>query len=400
MKFFCLGLFNFCSLFLSAQVFLKGSVVDEKNNPIPGTSIYLNNTSVGTRADDRGNFLLIIPHGKYELIASSIGYETYIQALSSNKDSAFLTIRLKLKNDVLETVVVEPYEKDGWEKWGRFFIENFIGQSEFAENCKIRNREVIKFRHSKKTNLLNAYADEPLVIENKSLGYTIFYQLESFTFDFNKHYLIYTGYPFFQAMKGSGNKLKKWGNNRREAYYGSMMHFMRSLYRNQLIQDGFEVRRLQKIPNEEKIRVRAVYAGNKGITKASGSTIAGEINKDSSDYYSKILKQPNEHNIIGRAILPGDSIAYAAGQTTAGLYFENYLLVIYKKKLAPLEYRQQFPKNSTAMQSQLILINGQPVEIEANGSYFNPTDLLSLGYWAWSEKIAAVLPFDYEPSKE
>ena len=76
--------------------------------------------------------------------------------------------------------------------------------------------------------------------------------------------------------------------------------------------------------------------------------------------------------------------------------FENYLLVIYKKKLAPLAYRQQFPKSSTAMQSQLVLVNGLPIEIEANGSYYNPADLMSMGYWAWSEKIANMLPFDFE----
>jgi hypothetical protein len=74
-------------------------------------------------------------------------------------------------------------------------------------------------------------------------------------------------------------------------------------------------------------------------------------------------------------------------------------LVIYKNKLAPLEYRQQFPKSSTAMMSQIVLINQKPVEIEANGSYYNPVDLMSTGYWAWSEKIATMLPFDYVPSK-
>jgi hypothetical protein len=36
----------------------------------------------------------------------------------------------------------------------------------------------------------------------------------------------------------------------------------------------------------------------------------------------------------------------------------------------------------------LVLVNGLPIEIEANGSYYNPADLMSMGYWAWSEKIA------------
>jgi hypothetical protein len=48
------------------------------------------------------------------------------------------------------------------------------------------------------------------------------------------------------------------------------------------------------------------------------------------------------------------------------------------------------------MQSQLVLVNGLPIEIEANGSYYNPADLMSMGYWAWSEKIANMLPFDFD----
>jgi hypothetical protein len=49
------------------------------------------------------------------------------------------------------------------------------------------------------------------------------------------------------------------------------------------------------------------------------------------------------------------------------------------------------------MMSQIVLINDTPIEIEANGSYYSPTDLMALGYWAWSEKIATMLPFDYTP---
>ena len=191
-------------------------------------------------------------------------------------------------------------------------------------------------------------------------------------------------------------KEKKWEQNRLEVYYGSMMHFMRTVYRNTLAQEGFEVRSLQKIPNNEKQRVRAAYASNMKTSRVNGVVTVREINKDSSDYYDRIMRQEDFQNVIGREILPGDSIAYAVNKTTAGMEFENYLLVIYKKKLAPLAYRQQFPKSSTAMQSQLVLVNGLPIEIEANGSYYNPADLMSMGYWAWSEKIANMLPFDFD----
>jgi len=380
---------------------LKGIVIDEQNNnPVANASVFLNTTSFGTVTNSQGHFELAIPNGRYDLIVSSIGYTTYSQTVYTDKIQDFVTIRLKLKTLVMETVIIEPYEKDGWEKWGNFFLERFIGTSAYAQNCKIENIGVIHFRNSKKNNELTAVADEPLIIINKALGYTIQYQLENFTYNFKSHYLIYAGYPFFQLMKGNSHQQKRWNENRSEAYFGSMMHFMRSDYRNKIIEENFEVRSLQKIPNYEKQRVKAAFTSNQHkVVRSDGTLIVDPINKDTANYYDRILSQQDYKDIIGKNLLTGDSTAYAVDSTTAGLDFKNYLLIIYKNKPAPPEYRHQFPKSSTAMMSEIILINQRPVEIHANGSYYNPVDVMSTGYWAWSETIAMMLPFDYVPPK-
>jgi hypothetical protein len=103
-------------------------------------------------------------------------------------------------------------------------------------------------------------------------------------------------------------------------------------------------------------------------------------------------------NIVGKTVLPGDSIAYAVNKVTAGMDFSDFLLIIYTKKLVPVEYKAQFPKSATARMSELTLVNNNPIEIQANGSYYNPEDLMSLGFWAWSEKMATMLPYDYKLS--
>ena len=41
----------------------------------------------------------------------------------------------------------------------------------------------------------------PFNIENKSLGYTVTYQLEGFSYSFKTNYLQYQGYPFFQPQR-------------------------------------------------------------------------------------------------------------------------------------------------------------------------------------------------------
>lgn len=398
--------YGFCFLLLglisNGQKLLKGVVLDaQKNTPIPNASIFLNTTSVGTVTNEQGNFSLAIPNGKYELIISSIGYETNAQTISSLDAPDFITVKLKIKAEVMQTVVIEPYEKDGWAKWGKFFIESFIGTSDLARDCRIKNTEVIKFRHSKARNELSAFADEPLIIENKALGYTVRYQMETFQYDFKTNYLLYAGYPFFQPMKGNSGRQKRWENRRSEVYAGSIMHFMRAVYRNKIAEEGFEINPLQKIPNAEKQRVKAAYSTNTRTVKSDGGrTIISSINQDTANYYSKVMQQSDYIDVVQKIPLTGDSIAYAIDSTTAGLDFKNYLLIIYKKKFVPKEYLQQVPEASGTMMSQITLINNKPIEIQANGSYFNPVDLLGLGYWTWSEKIATLLPFDYVPPKQ
>ena len=378
---------------------IKGVVLDaEKNVPVPAASVFLSNTSIGTTASVQGTFELSVPNGKFDLIVSSVGFETFNQTIITTDIADFITIRLKPKQNELENVIIEPYEKDGWEKWGKFFTDMFIGNAANAMECKIKNTEVIHFRNSKKTNELIVIADEPLVIENKALGYQVRYQLEGFSYDFKTHYLFYFGYPFFEDLKGSAARKKHWASKRSDAYYGSMMHFMRAVYRNTLAAEGFEVRHLKKIPNLEKQRVKALYAQR---VSTSGKTISlTKENTDSTDYYNRILRGPDVNNVIGRNLLPGDSIAGALDSVTAILDFNDYLLIIYTKKLAAPEYVRQYPDAGTAMASQITLLNNRPIEIQANGSYYSPTDLLHTGYWSWSEKIASMLPFDYHPPKK
>jgi hypothetical protein len=396
-------LYSFCFLLLgflaNSQKVLKGIVLDaERNKAIPNASVFLNTTSIGTVTNEQGDFSLVFQNGKYDLIVSSIGYETYNQTINTSEIPDFITIKLKIKSQVLNPVIVEPYEKDGWEKWGKLFLESFIGTSASALNCRIENVKVIHFRNSKKTNELTAIADEPLIIENKALGYTLKYQLETFTYNFSNHYLLYIGYPLFLPMEGSAAKQKKWRQKREEAYFGSIMHFMRSVYRNKISEEGFEVRNLKKIPNTEK--QNKVFSNNThSITSSDGTIVTTEVDKNTGNIYDQILHPDNYKDVIGKT-LTGDSIAYAVDSTTAGLYFNNFLLVIYKNKIAPPEYGQQLPRNGTAMMSQIVLINGQPIEIEANGNYYDPTGLMSMGYWAWSEKIANMLPFDYKPPSD
>jgi hypothetical protein len=117
--------------------------------------------------------------------------------------------------------------------------------------------------------------------------------------------------------------------------------------------------------------------------------------KDSSDYYEKVLLQPDQFSIVAREKLPVDSFAVAIDSVTAGLDFTDYLQVNYTKRLADVEYSKMFRDNRKAMLSEITLTNAKPIKVLSNGTYFPPTQVLSLGYWAWSEKMATMLPYNY-----
>lgn len=382
-------LYSFCFLFFGfiadGQNLLKGVVLDAVNKkPVSNAAVFINTTSIATKTDDHGDFVLKVPGGRSILVFAADGFETNSSIVDTKQLPDTVIVNLQTKSKPLQK---HAFEKKGWENWGEFFAINFIGSSVNAKECKIKNPKAVHFYVSGEGNELTALSDEPLIIENKPLGYTITYYLESFLFNSKTFLFSYRGYSFFTPMTGNTTKQQTWEKNRSDAYFGSLMHFMRSVYRNRIAEEGFDVRRLKKIRSIDS------YPSSKS---GSANSTRDTISDENDDYKDQILNENNYRDIIG-ASLPGDSIAYAVSTSTVGFDFTNFLLVTYREKEAPPEYQQQI--SGTGRTSELILINKRPVEIESNGSYFDTGDLLILGYWTWSEKIANMLPLDYNPPK-
>jgi hypothetical protein len=193
---------HFCALFIFASTCtlanaqsLKGRIIaSDTRKPVVSANVFLSNTSIGTTTNENGEFILQhFPAGRYDMVVSFIGYESYTISVQSNKLPDNLDIVIKPKINELQEVILEPYEKNGWEKWGTFFLENFIGTSQLARDCKLLNKDVLKFRMNRKTNTLRVSADDRLQIENRALGYNLKYDLVSFEFNFGSRVLVYQG---------------------------------------------------------------------------------------------------------------------------------------------------------------------------------------------------------------
>ncbi|RWU08649.1 DUF4139 domain-containing protein [Pedobacter chitinilyticus] len=87
---------------------VKGKVVDNTDNSaLPGVSIRVKNSSVGTVTDPDGNYSIQMPVGANQLVFSYIGYDS--QELTASYGQ--LNVRLKQDTKALQEVVVTGYNK-------------------------------------------------------------------------------------------------------------------------------------------------------------------------------------------------------------------------------------------------------------------------------------------------
>lgn len=97
----------FCSLVTYGQsIQVKGTVIDELNEPLPGVSISVKNTSTGTITDYDGHYSIHVASGE-TLIFSFIGYITQEIVY---KGEPVVNVALKSDNQLLEEVVVIGYQ--------------------------------------------------------------------------------------------------------------------------------------------------------------------------------------------------------------------------------------------------------------------------------------------------
>ena len=358
------SLYSTVGISQSADFYISGVVYNkETNQPLPGASVFAQNTTNGTQTNAEGKFSLQLPAGGYDLVVTYTGFGTESKRVASaDADNRNLVFELKPKEKEMEAVsIVSSNEvKDGFSKYGSFFLEQFIGKSSNSTSCTIKNPEALKFFFSKKRNRLKVTATEPLMIENRSLGYNIRYTLDSFTHTYDTQVSLYTGYPLFEEMTATGSdQQQRWAAERERAYKGSILHFMRSLYRKELKEEGFEIQFLITYNSSNNSKDTAFVPKN----------IYAALNYQKDDSTQTVAFRPNQKTI---------GILYTKEKPSEGFLNDN-----------KSGYRDfQF--------SILNFLPGESIYIEQNGYYFEQNDISISEYWTW-EKVADQLPYNYIP---
>ncbi len=398
----------FCLSFISiwSQIKISGTVVDEENQPLIGASVYINNTSIGTDTDDEGYFAFTVKEGSYELVVSYIGYDTKKYPIDTKTFKAPIQVKLKSIYDELDEVVIVKKKKKKrrnakQKAYIRRFKKKFLGESRFAKNCEIKNEEALDFNFDPYENVLDAYTSEPLIIINKSLGYEIKYDLVHFTL--TPLSVSYLGNVKYKKLEGSEKEQRKWIKNREKAYLGSKMHFLRSLMKEKVKEQGFVVDLFERKPNPKRPTYKEIADAERVLTRTSGLQRdpfgRSDVPNSEVSKAKKTLEKAQLPEFVDkvkkRDIPVADYSLVYEGEYN--LRFPDYLRVTYLKEAQDPNYKPGKEGNSK-YQVSIILLYNKVVEIRKTGVFKKPLDVFLQGYWAF-EKVGDILPLDYEMGK-
>ncbi|MBE9661031.1 carboxypeptidase-like regulatory domain-containing protein [Mucilaginibacter myungsuensis] len=335
---------------VAQQTFIiSGTVVDENGAPAKSVTVFISGTKKITATDAEGKFSLSsITPGTFQLSVQMIGYGAQVQNVIIKDKNVTVNVALKVKATELREVVIGP---DRWEERYAIFKRQFLGTSDNAKECTIINPKVISFSTNKKK--LMADADEFLIIENKRLGYRIRYLLKAF--EYEDAVTKYDGETSFEELEGTESEKKRWAKNRLQAYEGSMMQFLRSVYHNTAKQDGFVVRALHTSEISGSLMLSADPVTFDSLARGTDTTFISLRHKT---LYIQHIK--GDENKVTE---------------------ESYKLKvtdIYKNK------------------GSLLSLNLPEALIDSKGAYTDYRTFMIQGLWA-SMRIGDQLPFEYQP---
>ncbi|MDZ7704112.1 MAG: hypothetical protein U5L04_06470, partial [Trueperaceae bacterium] len=270
------------------------------------------------------------------------------------KTGSNLRVSEELKPQVVELNQVEVVSSNKeWQNDYAFFKKQFLGDSDFADLSTIENPWVIDFEDTDNGKLA-ASASEPLIVENRGLGYILYIELVNFEWSTRGGGGSYLIYPRYESLEPeSAAEEKSWHINRAKNYYGSLRHFLKNLFRNRLDDKPFYI---DKVRNIEPL--------TKGQTLFRLRQMGGIPRGRLGDYKGYRLYRETDitYNYPAFVAFQGD--------TTKVLINKN----------------AQIEPNT----------NSELFFIDRKGNLLDPTSVTLFGTWA-KNRVAHTLPDDYLP---
>jgi len=372
---------------------ISGIVLNsESKKPISHASVFLSNSAVGTATNENGSFYLSdIRPGQYTLVVSILGYEQYNKVILVGHEPIKLNIELAQKAMMLREVVITSSED--WKRNYEKFRKAFIGTDENAKNCIVINPHILNITYNSTKRVLLADGDEFLIVENRALGYRIKYLLTEFKIDEISNIVSWESKYIFEDLPGSESQKKKWHDKREEAYYGSQMHFFRSLYTDKLTQDGFKIYHMYRYRNPDK--------PDEDIIRQKIQMYKTERRIDSANFWIGLanLSKWSHESLAQPALFSWEIMTNSEQPGVYTLHFTNYLYVVYTKKTDDVYNRDIYRPLDMPNYAVSVLTLGAPFALfDSNGILIQNAPLVE-GTWAMN-RLSELLPVDYIPDQK
>jgi hypothetical protein len=405
----CRTLLLLITLLLSKAAFTQNTftisgTVRDKNETLPGAGVYVSGYKIATATNNDGRFTLPnLKPGSYDILVQMIGYLPFSKNIIISDKSVQVDFTLKENTVMLNEVVirVDPNRP----KYIKQFTDYFIGKSPNAKFCKIINPQVLRVNFDITNSLLTVKTDEFLIVENKALGYRIKYMLDYFEFNSRTNIIYYAGKPFFEELKSSGAKRKKFIELRETAYYGSAQHFFKSLYKGKVAEEGFLIRKIMSIPNPNRAPdsvINTQILALKNPAKKTGIKInAGKVDTSLLSIWLKQRALPKYIEKFNNAEILPDTLVHYYNKDLKYLAYDNSLCIMYTKERESTEFSNSGywilrPLTVPDYQLSVAKLTSGGIRFYENGGILDARSLLYEGFWAY-EKVADMVPMDYIP---
>ncbi|MFA4866564.1 MAG: carboxypeptidase-like regulatory domain-containing protein [Pedobacter sp.] len=391
-------------LAFSQNSFSITGIVRDQKETLPGAGIYLSGYKVSTVADGEGKFKINnLQPGNYNVLVQMVGYLPYSKNIIISDQSVQVELLLKESTTILNEVVIRA--DPNRPKYIKQFKEFFIGTSPNAAQCKILNPQVLNIDYDVTKSLLTITTTEFLIVENKALGYRLKYMLDNFEYNSRTRIIYFSGHPFFEELKASGAKQKKYIDKRETAYYGSSQHFFRSLYAGNTIEQGFIINKMIKIPNPYRYPDSVIDKNLIRLKTPAKSTVISKATMPKDNvmiaFWQKQQDMPKYIDHLDRKEISPASLLSVYNHNLKSLDCNGALAISYTKERESLIYSKTGfwvfrPLEIPDYQISIANLTENGVRFYENGGVNNSRAMLFEGFWAY-EKVADMVPMDYIP---
>lgn len=335
---------------------IEGRIIDwDTNQPLRGVHVFLSGTKIGTVTNDAGRYRLErIPPGSHRIVISMVGYQrTRTDMLFNPGESDRRSFRLKPAVYELGEIYAGNLDET-WEDHLERFKRLFLGESVLADSVEIMNPEVLRFER-RWWGRFTAEALAPLEIEHRGLGYRIMYYLDEFYHSGTR--TRWDGEPLYSEMTAADStEAAMWEENRREAFRGSLRHFLLSMIEGREEAEGFVI-------YNQRGSAHPAYSSRK--TRVSAQRLIAEA----------------EEEFLQR------------------MRFSGRLQIIYTgapEDMRYIRWAREINRTPSGNQTSYLELNRRAITIDPDGEVLETYGATRYGYFSF-RRVADATPREYRP---